>query len=455
VAEPVAGLHASPGGNAPGVVHVQVDQRPAGVLVAVAVQVEDHIAVAAAGNDAGRGGGRPVRRDVARALLLHQFLRRLRRSEVNRAPGRSAVVRAVRPAGEDPFLPLGKGQRQRRLDEIGRHDRLKRARERVAEQAEVRLEEAAGVHIALPLGGAGRQAEHVLHGDRPGVEHGVKEHALAVAQGHGNGAAIFPPVIAEVERVGGVEKLLEQPLAPLFDNSHRVEDFLLGGIGVGQPLAAIFQQRQQQARVDAVRARDEIHDFDPAPRLLADLFGVGAQEALAELDRAGDAEAAGRRAVDQLAVRDQLEGGRGYAPAARHADQLAHFQPVGVGQVVEGQQIVYGDGVERRDGAQGFVRLDGVHPAGGLGVARHAGRGLEGGGRRLVGRHRRRGDEVAALVVLRRGRHVDHPLAGERAGRARAAQRGEQQGEQGTASEALEASRGNRHCSALLSRSSE
>src|SRR5690606_22370005 len=109
--QPVARLDSRAGRDDLMVVDVQVDDRPAGRLVAVAVQVKDHITVPAARDHPRRDGRHPVGRDVARPLQRDQLVGWPGRRKVHRAPGGTAIVRAVRPTGVYPFLATRERER--------------------------------------------------------------------------------------------------------------------------------------------------------------------------------------------------------------------------------------------------------------------------------------------------------------------------------------------------------
>ena len=158
---------------------VHVDQHPAGLLQAVAVQVERHHAALGAHHQAGRRGGDPGHRDGAGRLAGDG-------GKIQRAARGAGGPGDVRAGGQAPALAGLEGQLERGLGHAGGEERLDAGGglPGIAKHLTVQLQQATWpverlqpvALLAVELGG------QRLHGSRTGVQAGADAHMGAVGE---------------------------------------------------------------------------------------------------------------------------------------------------------------------------------------------------------------------------------------------------------------------------------
>ena len=270
--DPVAGLEHRPGLDPPSRGHVHVEQHPAGPQKFVTVEVLQHHAHLADHHRAGSRRRRPL--PAGRTAEVALVCDKVQRGENTlRAPPR------MRAAGEVPRVAFRPRQRQvRRLHTIG-DQRLHRIVERVAKQVTVHDAEVRQiVEPGLVIGGT--RGQRALYTRCRGVEIGRKLDEDAILRPHQPQRVHPPAVEADVERVGGDTQLVVKPgPVRIVVVSQGVGALFRRRVGVRQPAAAQFQERQQDARPDAVAIRHHLHDLRRRPRLAFYVLGVAVEQA--------------------------------------------------------------------------------------------------------------------------------------------------------------------------------
>jgi len=331
---------------------MQVDDCPAGRLVAVAIQIEDDEAALAAGHDPIGHRQNPLRRDKASGCFLVAG-----RGEINRRPGAAGSVRPVRAAGVVPQLVRRPGELECRLAQIRRQQRLHRAGERIAEQSHVQAVEPGRVGVRQPGIIALVEAQEVLHRHGSGIQARGIRHPDALAEGKPQHPAHPPAVIGFVQPVRRPGELLVQPFVAQLHVTQRVDHRRHRWLRVEQPAGPVFEQRQQQARVHAVIVGHAPHDLRAADHLAVNPILVGVEIARQRGHERRNIEAGRRRPAHQLAVRDDLERRAEHAPRLRQAHDLADRDQRGILDRVQRHELLDRRAEALGDGREGIAAL--------------------------------------------------------------------------------------------------
>ncbi len=135
------------------------------------------------------------------------------------------------------------------------------------------------------------------------------------------------------------------------------------------PPGSIFQDTQQESGIHAVAVGNELDDRRAGHRLALYLFGIAQQMAVEGCQKLSKIEIGRCRAIDQLAIWNDLEvrSKRQFDWFTGDDELLADIDDVRVIQVIEGDQVLDSSAVLLGDDTQGFACVDGVA----LAVRRH------------------------------------------------------------------------------------
>ncbi len=303
MAETVTGLHGGSNGDAVAAGEVDVEDGPTGVVVAVAILHvdDDRAAIAesnntvAHGRDPGIGGG------------AAQFF--FRRGKVDGGPGRAIAPAAMWAAGEVPGFAAGEGKLQGGLGKVGGDAGFGGVGEGVAEEVVVGGVNAIRADILEPtvVGGTCVTAHEALHASGAVVDvRGVGD-AGVVVDVECEQVAFGTAVKSPVQLVGGVVELAIK--AGQEGIGITEGGWFDGNGGTGNPVGAMLDEGEQNARVDTVALRHQFHNFGTSHHVFFDGLLIIQQRPAVRREEVAHPEAIGRRPKNQFAVGNNLETG--------------------------------------------------------------------------------------------------------------------------------------------------
>ena len=400
----ISRVDARPRRDAPIACDVHIEQSPAGLFVAVVIQIFHDGAVPRTDDESVGDGARPI--GALRAAFG------IRRRKIERRPCGAVIPAAVRSAGEVPRFPAAKGERERRLHQPEGEERFDGVIEGIAEQRLPCVENSLLGDRAFPRGAGVEFGEEILHARRPRVDVRGGGNHVAVREFPALDGVGFPEIIASVEFICRPCELTVQPRVPRI----YVADGSLAddGRGIRHPSALIFQNREEQARIDGIAFRHALDDFRAAERFAVNLFLIDGEIPSLRFDEFGKVQQNAGRSVHKFGIGDDFERRRG--SVLRDVENLSGGDDVGVWNRVHGEDILRRNAVGCRDAAEGIAGLDGILNGGHLrrfGEMRKIRRRRDDGSPRSAARREQRGKRNRRLrrvcgregiVFLPRGR---------------------------------------------------